>query len=33
MMPSRLKGAFPPDVPYQRLGLADAVEQIKVFLK
>jgi ATP-dependent DNA helicase DinG len=32
MMPSRLKGAFPPDVPYDRLGLADAVKEVKAFL-
>jgi ATP-dependent DNA helicase DinG len=33
MMPSRLKGAFPPDVPYLRLGLKDAVAEIKAFLR
>ncbi|MBY0511024.1 MAG: ATP-dependent DNA helicase [Rhodospirillaceae bacterium] len=33
MMPSRLKGAFPPDVPYLRLGLKDAVAEINAFLK
>ncbi len=33
MMPSRLKGAFPPDVPYLRIGLKDAVAEIKAFLK
>jgi len=33
MMPSRLKGAFPPDVPYLRVGLKDAVATVKEFLK
>jgi ATP-dependent DNA helicase DinG len=32
MMPSRLKGAFPPDVPYLRVGLKDAVEEVRRFL-
>jgi ATP-dependent DNA helicase DinG len=32
MMPSRLKGAFPPDVPYDRLGLAEAVREVRAFL-
>jgi ATP-dependent DNA helicase DinG len=32
MMPSRLKGAFPPDVPFDRLGLADAVRTVQRFL-
>jgi ATP-dependent DNA helicase DinG len=32
MMPSRLKGAFPPDVPFDRMGLADAVREVKGFL-
>ena len=31
MMPSRLKGAFPPDVPYLRVGLKEAVEEVKNF--
>ncbi len=33
MMPSRLKTAFPPDVPYLRVGLKEAVEQVRAFLK
>ncbi len=33
MMPSRLKGAFPPDVPYLRVGLKEAVATIKDFFK
>ncbi|MDX2222287.1 MAG: ATP-dependent DNA helicase [Rhodospirillaceae bacterium] len=32
MMPSRLKGAFPADAPFERLGLKDAVEAVKGFL-
>ena len=32
MMPSRLKGAFPPGVEYLRIGLKDAVEEVKKFL-
>ncbi|MDX2145133.1 MAG: ATP-dependent DNA helicase [Rhodospirillaceae bacterium] len=32
MMPSRLRGAFPLDARYERVGLAEAVKQIKVFL-
>ena len=32
MMPSRLKGAFPPDVPYLRVGLKEAVEEVRNFL-
>ena len=32
MMPSRLKGAFPPGVEYFRIGLKDAVEEVKKFL-
>ena len=32
MMPSRLKGAFPPDVPYLRLGLKDAVATVSEFI-
>jgi ATP-dependent DNA helicase DinG len=32
MMPSRLKGAFPPDVPYLRIGLKEAVEEVRSFL-
>lgn len=31
MMPSRLKTAFPPGVPYLRVGLKDAVEEIQAF--
>ncbi len=31
MMPSRLKSAFPPGVPYLRVGLKDAVEEIRAF--
>ena len=31
MMPSRLMGAFPPDVPYLRLGLAEAVKTVNNF--
>jgi len=33
MMPTRLKGAFPPDVPYLRIGLKDAVEEVRNFLR
>jgi len=33
MMPSRLKGAFPPGVPYLKVGLKEAVEQVREFLK
>ena len=33
MMPTRLRGAFPPDVPYLRVGLKDAVEEVAAFLK
>jgi ATP-dependent DNA helicase DinG len=33
MMPSRLKRAFPPDVPYIRVGLKEAVEEVRGFLK
>jgi ATP-dependent DNA helicase DinG len=33
MMPSRLKGAFPPGVPYLRIGLKEAVEQVEGFLR
>ena len=32
MMPSRLRGAFPLDARYERLGMADAVREIRVFL-
>ncbi len=32
MMPSRLKTAFPPDIPYLRIGLKDAVSEVKSFL-
>ncbi|MCB2107299.1 MAG: ATP-dependent DNA helicase [Rhodobacteraceae bacterium] len=32
MMPSRLKGAFPADAPYERVGIADAIGAIKGFL-
>jgi ATP-dependent DNA helicase DinG len=32
MMPSRLKGAFPPGVPYLRIGLKEAVEEVRQFL-
>ncbi|TAK99086.1 MAG: ATP-dependent DNA helicase [Rhodospirillaceae bacterium] len=32
MMPSRLKGAFPADVPYLKVGLKDAVEEVRRFL-
>jgi ATP-dependent DNA helicase DinG len=32
MMPSRLKGAFPADARYERVGLADAVQQVTTFL-
>ncbi len=32
MMPSRLKGAFPKGTPFLRLGLKDAVEQVRTFL-
>lgn len=32
MMPSRLAGAFPDDVDIQRIGLAEAVQEIKDFL-
>ena len=32
MMPSRLLGAFPPDVPVERVGLAAAVEATRAFL-
>jgi ATP-dependent DNA helicase DinG len=32
MMPSRLKTAFPPDVPYMRVGLKEAVAEIRAFL-
>ncbi len=32
MMPSRLRGAFPPDVPYLRIGLKEAVEEVRGFL-
>ena len=32
MMPSRLRGAFPADARYERLGLAEAVRQIEIFL-
>ena len=31
MMPSRLKTAFPPGVPYLRVGLKEAVEEIQAF--
>jgi ATP-dependent DNA helicase DinG len=31
MMPSRLLGAFPPDVPVARVGLADAVAATRAF--
>ncbi len=31
MMPSRLKSAFPPGVPYLRVGLKEAVEEIQAF--
>jgi ATP-dependent DNA helicase DinG len=33
MMPSRLRGAFPPGVEYLRVGLKDAVETVRAFLK
>ncbi len=33
MMPSRLKGAFPPDVQYLRIGLKEAVEEVQNFLR
>jgi ATP-dependent DNA helicase DinG len=32
MMPSRLKGAFPPGVPYLRIGLKEAVAEVRRFL-
>lgn len=32
MMPSRLKTAFPPDIPYMRIGLKEAVEEVRAFL-
>ncbi len=32
MMPSRLKGAFPPGVTYMRVGLKEAVEEVRRFL-
>ena len=32
MMPSRLKRAFPPDVPFMRVGLKEAIEEIRGFL-
>src|SRR5262249_7073554 len=32
MMPSRLLGAFPPEVPVARVGLADAVAATRTFL-
>jgi ATP-dependent DNA helicase DinG len=32
MMPSRLKSAFPPAVPYARVGLADAIDEVRRFL-
>ena len=32
MMPSRLLGAFPPEVPVERVGLADAVAATRSFL-
>jgi ATP-dependent DNA helicase DinG len=31
MMPSRLRGAFPADARYERVGLADAVRQLRTF--
>ena len=33
MMPSRFKSAFPPDVPYLRIGLKEAVEEVRAFLR
>lgn len=32
-MPSRFKDAFPPEVELERIGLADAIQQIRIFLK
>ena len=32
MMPSRLLGAFPPEVPIERVGLAEAIDSIQSFL-
>ncbi len=32
MLPSRLRGAFPADARYERLGLAEAIRQIEMFL-
>ncbi len=33
MMPTRFKSAFPPDVPYLRIGLKEAAEEIRAFLR
>ncbi len=33
MMPSRLAGAFPEGVEVQRVGLAEAVQEVAAFLK
>jgi len=33
MMPSRLRGAFPVDARYERLGLAEAITEIRSFLR
>ena len=32
MMPSRLKGAFPADTPFERVGLAEAVSHVRTFI-
>jgi ATP-dependent DNA helicase DinG len=31
-LPSRLLGAFPPDAPIERVGLADAIAHVREFL-
>jgi len=31
-LPSRLHGAFPPEAPIERVGLADAVAHVREFL-